>query len=233
MKGQKSRIKRKDTEKIKQSKTTQKRYSKRRPERKVKVNRTLKSKKAIIAARKKRQRKRLVLEFLGAIMITGTMLLFLSLFLFTFAKVEGYSMVPTLRDGDWVYVNKLGKLKTFKLVYVQIPGKKEKEIRRIIGVPGEKISYKNDCLQINGEDREEKFIFNEKQVSQENGRFYTENFSLATLTNKITIPENQYLLLGDNRPYSVDSRKYGLIDKKFIIGVVEMRLLPLHLWQRY
>lgn len=233
MKGQKSRIKRKDTEKIKQSKTTQKRYSKRRPERKVKVNRTLKSKKTIIAARKKRQRKRLVLEFLGAIMITGTMLLFLSLFLFTFAKVEGYSMVPTLRDGDWVYVNKLGKLKTFKLVYVQIPGKKEKEIRRIIGVPGEKISYKNDCLQINGEDREEKFIFNEKQVSQENGRFYTENFSLATLTNKITIPENQYLLLGDNRPYSVDSRKYGLIDKKFIIGVVEMRLLPLHLWQRY
>ncbi|OEG18546.1 signal peptidase I [Enterococcus plantarum] len=142
-------------------------------------------------------------------------------------------MVSTLRDGDRVYVNKIGKLKTFELVYVQIPGTKEKEVRRIIGMPGQRVTYKNDQLQIDGQDREEKFIFDEKQTSQENGRLYTDDFSIFTLTGTSKIPEGKYLLLGDNRPYSVDSRQYGLVDRKDIIGVVEMRILPLHLLQRF
>ncbi|MBO0423193.1 signal peptidase I [Enterococcus plantarum] len=183
--------------------------------------------------RKNRKRKIFLLEFLGAIAITSILVFFMSLFLFSLPKVEGYSMVSTLRDGDRVYVNKIGKLKTFELVYVQIPGTKEKEVRRIIGMPGQRVTYKNDQLQIDGQDREEKFIFDEKQTSQENGRLYTDDFSIFTLTGTSKIPEGKYLLLGDNRPYSVDSRQYGLVDRKDIIGVVEMRILPLHLLQRF
>ncbi|WP_242596229.1 signal peptidase I [Enterococcus plantarum] len=203
---------------------------------KIKKRRTGKSKKALMEAkkrRKNRKRKIFLLEFLGAIAITSILVFFMSLFLFSLPKVEGYSMVSTLRDGDRVYVNKIGKLKTFELVYVQIPGTKEKEVRRIIGMPGQRVTYKNDQLQIDGQDREEKFIFDEKQTSQENGRLYTDDFSIFTLTGTSKIPEGKYLLLGDNRPYSVDSRQYGLVDRKDIIGVVEMRILPLHLLQRF
>lgn len=212
--------------------------AKKRPANKqqTKKKRTARSKKSLIAAkkrRKKRQLKLFVLELSGAILITGSLVFLLSLFLFSLPKVEGYSMVPTLRVGDRVYVNKLGVLKTFKLVYIKIPGKKEKQIRRIIGVPGDKIVYKDDQLQINGVNKDEKFIFDEKQVSQENGRFYTEDLSLSSLLGEEVIPENKYLLLGDNRPYSFDSRQYGLVDEKDIIGVVEMRILPLHLWKNF
>lgn len=175
----------------------------------------------------------MLFELFGAVAITGLLVFILSLFLFSLPKVEGYSMVPTLRDGDRVYVNKLGKLKNFELVYVQIPGTKDKEIRRIIGMPGQKIMYKNDQLQIDGQEKEEKFIFDEQQKSQENGRLYTDDFSVFTLTGKSEIPQGKYLLLGDNRPYSVDSRKRGLVDQKDIIGVVEMRVLPLHLFQSF
>lgn len=203
---------------------------------KQKVKRSGKSKKALIEARKRRKkqkRKVLLLELLGAVVIAGFLVFILSIFLFTLPKVEGYSMVSTLREGDRVYVNKIGKLKNFELVYVQLPGTKEKEIRRIIGMPGQKVAFKNDQLQIDGENREEKFIFDEQQTSQENGRLYTEDFSIFTLTGKSEIPEGKYLIVGDNRPYSVDSRQYGLVDEKDIIGVVEMRLLPLHLLQSF
>nr|MBO1353599.1 signal peptidase I [Enterococcus sp. DIV0212c] len=175
----------------------------------------------------------MLLEFIGAIMIAVFLVFILSLFLFALPKFKGYSMVPTLRDGDRVYVNKLGKRKTFELVYIQLPGTKEKEIRRIIGLPGQKIAYKNDQLQIDGENRDEKFIFDEQQISQENGRLYTDDFSIFTLTGKPEIPAGKYLVLGDNRPYSVDSRQYGLIDEQAIIGVVEMRILPLHLLKTF
>lgn len=203
---------------------------------KKKTKRPRRSKKAVLAAKKRRQRQKLkifLFELLGAVTITGILVLILSLFLFSLPKVEGYSMIPTLRDGDRVYVNKMGKLKTFELVYVKIPGTKEKEIRRIIGMPGQKVTYKNDQLQIDNQDREEKFIFDEQQKSQENGRLYTDDFSIFTLTEKSEIPEGKYLLLGDNRPYSVDSRNRGLVDRKDIIGVVEMRIFPLHLFKSF
>ncbi|MGX7245369.1 signal peptidase I [Enterococcus quebecensis] len=209
---------------------TQKTKRKKRPKK------AIKSKKAIIEAKKRKkreERKIIFFELLGALAITSFLVFLLSVFLFSLPKIEGYSMVPTLREGDRVYVNKLGKLKTFELVYVQIPGKKAKEVRRIIGLPGQKITYKNDQLKIDGEDREEKFIFEEQQTSQENGRLYTDDFSIFSLTEKTEIPKGKYLLLGDNRPYSVDSRQYGLVDQKDIIGVVEMRILPLHLFQNF
>lgn len=200
------------------------------------IKRSARSKKKLLAAKKRRQRQKrriLLLELLGAVAITCVLVFILSLFLFTLPKIEGYSMVPTLRAGDRVYVNKVGKLKNFKLVYIQIPGTNEKEVRRIIGMPGQTVAYKNDRLQIDGQDKEEKFIFDEQQTSQENGRLYTDDFSVFTLTENSKILKDKYLVLGDNRPYSVDSRQYGLVDRKDIIGVVEMRVLPLHLFQNF
>ncbi|WP_375180097.1 signal peptidase I [Enterococcus rotai] len=238
MESQKRAVKKIKMNEKKKSQSSQKSAypSKKSNKPKMKGKRSGKSKKALLEAQKRRQkhkRKMMLFELLGAVLITSAIVFILSIFLFALPKVEGYSMVPTLRDGDRVYVNKRGKLKNFELVYVKIPGTKEKEIRRIIGMPGQKITFKNDQLQIDGQDKEEKFIFDEQQKSQENGRLYTDDFSTFTLTGKSDIPEGKYLLMGDNRPYSVDSRNRGLVDQKDIIGVVEMRVLPLHLLQSF
>jgi signal peptidase I len=184
--------------------------------------------------RKKKQKKITVffMELFGALAVTGVILFILSFFFFTFVKVEGYSMIPTLRDGEFVYVSKRAKIKTFDLVAIQRGRTKQTDIRRVIGLPGQTVVYKNDQLTIDGVSKEETFIQKEQQQAQENGRLFTEDFSILSLTGETKIPEGKYLVLGDNRPYASDSRYYQLLDEKEIVGKVEMRVLPLHKFQR-
>ena len=63
----------------------------------------------------------------------------------------------------------------------------------------------------------------------------TENFTLSSLLGApiARIPEGYYLLLGDNRSFATDSRYYGLIEAKEIVGVVNLRLLPIHKLQSF
>lgn len=141
-------------------------------------------------------------------------------------------MSKTLEDGEVVVVNKLAKVKRFDLVYIKVPKSKDKSIRRIIGRPGESLYYKNDQLFIDGQEKDENFIDDYKMQFEQGGMLYTEDFTVNTLTGSPTIPQGKYLVLGDNRPYATDSRYYKLVDEKEIIGKVEMRVLPLHKFQR-
>jgi signal peptidase I len=180
--------------------------------------------------RKKRLRKirRLCGEIGLTILATGVLVYLLSLFTFSFAKVEGYSMSSTLVDGEVVLINKLAAVQRFDLVYMRIPGTKETTVRRMIGKPGENVYYKNSQLFINEEEKEEHFITEYQRPFEKEGMLFTEDFTIKGLTGHPTIPKGKYLVLGDNRPYATDSRYYGLVDEKEIIGVVEMRILPFH-----
>jgi signal peptidase I len=180
--------------------------------------------------RKKRLRKirRLSREIGLTILATGVLVYLLSLVTFSFTKVEGYSMSGTLVDGEVVLVNKLADVQRFDLVYLRIPGTKETTVRRVIGKPGENVYYKNSQLFINEEEKEERFLADYQRSFEQEGMLFTEDFAIKGLTGRPTIPKGKYLVLGDNRPYSTDSRYYGLVDEKELIGVVEMRLLPFH-----
>ncbi|HEY9576982.1 MAG TPA: signal peptidase I, partial [Pseudobacillus sp.] len=63
--------------------------------------------------------------------------------------VDGESMMPTLNDGDWMIVNKLGEPERFDIVVFHAPEHKD-YIKRVIGLPGDKVEYKDDKLYING-----------------------------------------------------------------------------------
>lgn len=188
-----------------------------------------KSKKKEMMKRKKR-----MIEFWKEIIITVMIvsILFgiLSLTVFTLPKVEGYSMTPTLNNNDRFFVNRLGKVQRFKLIFFKIPNSQETSIRRVIGLPGESIQYKNDQLFINQQETVERFLQKQLSHAKQNEELVTNDFQLQQLPNVKydTIPKDKYLVLGDNRQYSTDSRYYGLIDEKDIIGIVEMRILPLH-----
>lgn len=138
-------------------------------------------------------------------------------------------MVPTLKNGDILILNKLTRnYKRFDIVVVKIEkeykskGKIKKEqtklVKRIIGLPGESIEYKNDVLYINGKAIED--------VTPE----YTQDFSLEELYEMTTIPDNYYFVMGDNRDGSSDSRdsRIGLIKKENILGKTILRLWPLN-----
>ncbi|MGX7194992.1 signal peptidase I [Enterococcus moraviensis] len=202
---------------------------------KVPINSKRPSKKRKKKQNKKKRRKMKLLFFeIGlTILVTTVVVYLLSLFTFSFAKVEGYSMNDTLEDKDVVIVNKLTDIKRFDLVYMQVPNSKDKSIRRIIGRPGENVYYKNGQLYINEEEKEERFIADYKRQFEKDGMMFTEDFTLRSLTGKPTIPKGKYLVLGDNRPYATDSRYYQLVDENEIIGTVEMRVLPLHKLQKF
>lgn len=125
-------------------------------------------------------------------------------------------MVPTLEDGDIMILDKIGYtlngLERFDVVVVDYEG--EKIIKRVIGLPGDHIEYKDDKLYINGEYVEENYE-----------RKSTSDFILEMLGENV-IPKDKYLVLGDNRPISKDSRIIGLIDEKDIEGYTSMVLFP-------
>lgn len=188
---------------------------------------------------KKRKRKKMplvkqiILELIAAIILAVSLLWLLALFTFTFAKVDGYGMLPSLSAKDTVFVSKLSEKRRFDLVYIKLPNGKGTSVRRIIALPGDQVKYDKDQLFINSEMREEKFIAKEVQQADIDGSFYTKDFTLNQQFNEAVIPKGKYLVLGDNRPYSTDSRYYGLLDEKNIIGIVKMRVFPLHKMEKY
>jgi len=90
----------------------------------------------------------------------------------------------------------------------------QKLIKRVIGLPGETVEFKNNKLYINGKYIEEKFLGSESF-----------DFNISDLGYEI-IPENEYLLIGDNRGASYDSRYFGTVEKEKIEGTVNLRLFP-------
>ena len=127
-------------------------------------------------------------------------------------------MYPTLNDNNIVILNKLdykiNGLKRFDIIVVDYNG--EKLIKRVIGLPGEHIEYKNNMLFING------YLTNEN-FNHDN----TSNFKLEMI-GYLKIPGDKYFVVGDNRNHSTDSRMIGLIDKKDIKGKVSLRLFPIN-----
>lgn len=175
--------------------------------------------------RKKQPVKNYLKELIVAISLSVVLILVISSFFLTIVTVHGFSMIPTLREKDQVLVQKTTDFKRFDLVTFK-SGNGNTQIRRIIGLPEEKIAYKDDTLFVNDQPVDEKFIMDEINESQRNGKNYTEDFTNRTLTSSVAIPEGYYLVLGDNRPYATDSRHYGLIAKENVIGKVTMQLLP-------
>ena len=133
----------------------------------------------------------------------------LFIFVVGMEQVVGPSMNPTLKEGNVIIVNKLlYRIKDIKRNDIVVLSQDEKHmIKRVVGLPGDYIEYIDNYLYVNGIKYKEKFI----------DGVNTEDFSLKDLGYD-KIPDNMYLVLGDNRENSLDSRKYGLIKKNQIIG---------------
>ncbi|WP_322788422.1 signal peptidase I [Salipaludibacillus agaradhaerens] len=149
-------------------------------------------------------------------------------FLFTNYIVYGQSMMPTINDGERIIVNKLDyELVTpsrFDLIIFHATEESD-YIKRIIGLPGDTVEYKNDILYINGKVQEETFLDDFKET-HENGLF-TDDFTLEQVTGESEIPEGYVFVLGDNRQNSVDSRHIGLVPIKEIVGKANITFWPL------
>ena len=134
-------------------------------------------------------------------------------FVVTPVIVNGTSMYPTLHDNDIMILSKIyytfNDIKRFDIVVVS--RNNEKLIKRVIALPGEKVKIKNNELYINNKIVEQDFLpsdledidFSEKEVS-----------------------DDCYFVMGDNRRDSLDSRYFGCVNRKAILGVANLTLFP-------
>lgn len=131
---------------------------------------------------------------------------------FGFAKVEGDSMRPNLDNNDIIVYNKnVTNIERFDIIIIKVNN--DLLIKRVVGLPGEKIKYLDNSLYVNNEMVEETFLSS-----------VTKDFELNNITTNDTIPKNNYLVLGDNRLYSTDSRTFGLIEESNIVGILYIKL---------
>ena len=174
-------------------------------------------------------------ELLGWLKAIGIAVLFawgIRFFLFTPVVVDGASMMPTLEDGDKVIVNKIGpRLAEYNRFDVIVFEEKEDTnyIKRIIGVPGDRIAYENDKLFINGERYEEAYLEEYKKALIDNGTL-TEDFTLEEYLDETTVPNGYFFVLGDNRRGSTDSRDpmVGFVPMEKVLGSAKIVIFPLN-----
>lgn len=152
--------------------------------------------------------------------------------------VSGDSMLPTLENKQRIMQVKFGKIDRFDIVTFPAPDSPGKNyIKRVIGLPGDTVEFKQDELYINGSKVNETYL-DEVKGNLVSGEFYTvyrnnqeeilTDFSLKDIDgiNVEKIPEGKVFVLGDNRPISKDSRYIGLIDLDKITGDVQFRFYP-------
>lgn len=128
-------------------------------------------------------------------------------------KVNGTSMNDTLQNGDTMILNKLdvkvSDIERFQIVVIKTS--ESYLIKRVIGLPGETIKYKDGKLYIDGK------VFKDPYFKDNN----TDDF------DEVKIPKNHYFVMGDNRSDSIDSRIIGVIDKKDITGTTKLVIFPI------
>ncbi|KKP80226.1 MAG: signal peptidase I [Candidatus Moranbacteria bacterium RIFOXYA12_FULL_35_19] len=176
-----------------------------------------------------------ILEIIKIIALAFIIIVPIRVFLFQPFFVQGASMEPNFEDGQYLIINEFGFKETdLKIINVESFKNLERQqavvfrypmdpkkffIKRIIGLPGEKIQIKNSEITIFNESHPLGFVLDEKEYIPSNVR--TKGDSVVSLK------DDQYFVLGDNRAFSSDSRIWGPVPKEDIIGEVLLRAWPL------
>ncbi len=135
--------------------------------------------------------------------------------------VDGRSMDPTFETGDYLIVNKFSYLKGAPkrntVVVFKYPNDTSKSfIKRIIGLPGETVVMKENIVTIVNNEHPDGFVIDQSYVTHE---------SPSNFTKKLA--SDEYFVMGDNRSESFDSRSWGPLEKKYILGKPILRLFPI------
>ena len=143
-------------------------------------------------------------------LIILTAIIITRIFFFSPIRVNGTSMYPTLQDKEFMILNKISLkqgINRFDIVVVQENNKYI--IKRVIGLPGESVMYKDSKLYING-----------KVVEDNYSKTTTNDF------DNVVLGENEYFVMGDNRAVSSDSRIIGPVNIKNIKGKTNLIIFP-------
>ena len=160
----------------------------------------------------------IVWDWVKTIAIALFITFFIKIFIMDATVVSGKSMLNTLHDGDWLMVNKVGKhfrdYKRGEIVILNAPDFPNRlYVKRIIGVPGDFVELKDGDVYVNDEKLDEKYIAVDQTMAK-------------TDQTGWILGDREYLVFGDNRANSNDSRDFGQIYKEEIVGRAFVRIYP-------
>jgi signal peptidase I len=180
-------------------------------------------------------------EIIKIIILAFVIIVPVRVFLFQPFFVQGASMEPNFEDGQYLIINEFGyketdvsigqnnffTVKPFKeikrqmVVVFRYPLDPSKFfIKRVIGLPGEKVQIKDGQVMIFNSENPNGFVLNEKAYLP---------LGLKTSGDQVVpLSNDQYFVMGDNRPFSSDSRVWGTVPQKDIVGEVLLRAWPLN-----
>lgn len=169
------------------------------------------------------------LDLVETVAISLSIFLVVYLFLMQPHQVNGQSMIPNFQDGEHVMTDKIsykfrepmrGEIVVFHSPPAAgcVEGTGCDFIKRIIGIPGDRVAVRENAIWINGEKLPEPYIPSNFEILP--GR--------ATLDQEIYLAPDEYFVSGDNRPHSSDSRFWGPITKDEIVGRVFLRYWPVN-----
>ena len=171
-----------------------------------------------------------ILSFIGTFLICSVVIILITSLVIKPNVVSGRSMYPTLQTDDRGFSNVLalatedierGDIVTANMVNEE-DGKTYSVVKRVIGLPGETIECKDETIYINGEKLDESSYLDESFAKD----WYNTNGYFNDSFGPVTLQEDEYFLMGDNRPISMDSRETGPVKKEDILAKDFMVLFP-------
>lgn len=166
---------------------------------------------------------RAILDALQPVVLAFAVIMMVYLFLFQPHKVDGGSMHPNFINGDYILTEKISYRNSDPkrgdvVVFHAPPPANADYIKRVIALPGETIMVSNGKVYINGTLLQEPYLLSSIYTSEKS--FLREGLSY-------TLPPDYYMMFGDNRSFSSDSREFGPVSKRAIVGHASFRYWPL------
>lgn len=163
------------------------------------------------------------LDILQVIVFAVAIFLFVYLLILQPHKIKGHSMDPNFEDGEFILTDKvsyrLGSPQRGDVVVFKAPPDYQEEfIKRIIGLPGDHVMVKDNHIYVNGKLIDETSYL-DPSVPVSAGTFTTEG-------KEVSVPDGEYLVMGDNRPNSYDGRYFGTITRDKITGKAWLSYWP-------
>lgn len=175
----------------------------------------------ILSESEDKQKTSIFKDYILPVIIALAIVVVIRTFLLGMFYVPSGSMIPTLQLDDHVVVTKLsykmheperGDVVVFKYPPNEEQDLKEVDyVKRLIGLPGETLEIKNNTVYINGNPLVENYLNSDTNMPD---------------YGPVTIPENQYFMMGDNRNKSSDSRVWGFVPEEYLIGKAQFIYWP-------
>ncbi len=164
-------------------------------------------------------------EWINSILVALVLTLIIRAFVVQAYKIPSGSMMPTLLVGDKLFVNKyiyrFEPPKRGDIIVFKYPVDPKKDfIKRLVGMAGDRVEIRDGKIYVNDEPLDDPETF---------GRFYYYNHDpYGGPREVIQVPEDTYFVLGDNSANSTDSRFWGFVPKKYVLGKAVFRWWPLN-----